>query len=82
MVVNVLLQTPASVNLDGTDLHAVQVTQDNTGNTVDSCTFHSPGRMYAEHSLHSLKFGTMWLRQQHWMAADCWGAPAYLISAC
>lgn len=61
MVVNVLLQTPASVNLDGTDLHAVQVTQDNTGNTVDSCTFHSPGRMYAEHSLHSLKFGTMWL---------------------
>lgn len=57
MVVNVSLQTSASVDLDGTDQRAVQVTG------TPTVLLHS------WEASHNLKFVTMLLRQQHWVAA-------------
>lgn len=68
MVVNVLLQISATVNLGGMDLHAVQVTLLQFPHSWES----------VQRTSHSLKFGTMWLRQQWWAAAYCNRAPALM----
>lgn len=72
MVVNVLLQTSASVNLGGTDLPAVQVTP-----LQLPCSWGSVSR-----TSRGLKFGSAWLRQQRWAAAYGRRASAFPRVSC